>query len=222
MLNFKIKNWQKNIPAIAILTIIELLCNSQQAMAHHAQGGKTPDNFLNAFLSGLAHPVIGLDHFAFVVASGLMAIGQPQGIFIPLAFVIAAMAGTGIHLLEIDLPATEIVISASLVMVGILLATKNQEDNPSKFYTLVPIALAAGAGIFHGYAYGEAIIGAEMTPILAYLAGFTSIQLFIAWGAFVIGNILLKQCGKKQLLVMRFLGLIIGTIGVVFLTPVFR
>ncbi len=54
-----------------------------------AMAGQTPDNFWNGFLSGLAHPIIGLDHLAFVVASGLIAVGMEQGLLIPLAFAIA-------------------------------------------------------------------------------------------------------------------------------------
>jgi urease accessory protein len=36
----------------------------------------------------------------------------------------------------------------------------------------------------HGYAYGESIVGAEPTPLVAYLAGFTLIQLAIVLAAF--------------------------------------
>ncbi|WP_239681559.1 HupE/UreJ family protein, partial [Methylorubrum thiocyanatum] len=39
--------------------------------------------------------------------------------------------------------------------------------------------LFAGAGIFHGWAYGESIFGAEQTPLVAYLAGFTAVQLVV-------------------------------------------
>ena len=43
------------------------------AGAHHAIGGRIPSNGWEGLLSGLAHPVLGLDHFAFVVAVGLIA-----------------------------------------------------------------------------------------------------------------------------------------------------
>jgi urease accessory protein len=42
--------------------------------------------------------------------------------------------------------------------------------------------LAALAGLFHGYAYGEAVVGAGMDPIMAYLAGLCLIQMAIAVG----------------------------------------
>ena len=40
--------------------------------------------------------------------------------------------------------------------------------------------LFAGAGLFHGWAYGESIFGAEQTPLIAYLAGFSLVQLVVA------------------------------------------
>lgn len=206
------------IGAIATLALMGVLSFAQQAMAHHPFGAQTPDNFIEGFLSGLGHPVIGLDHLAFVVASGLIASGQPSGILIPVAFVLTALAGTGIHLLEFDLPSAEIFISASVVAFGILLAMRNSRNNPPKSYVLTLAALAAVAGIFHGYAYGEAIVGAQMTPLLAYLAGFTIIQLVIAGAAFAVGNFVLRRFADKPFPVMRFLGLAIGAIGIVFLS----
>jgi len=59
--------------------------------------------------------VIGLDHFAFVVAIGLLAAGQVCGVFIPAGFVLAALAGTGIHLFSFDLPAAETAIAVSVI-----------------------------------------------------------------------------------------------------------
>jgi len=69
---------------------------------------------LEGFLSGLAHPVIGLDHFAFVVAIGLLAAGQGMCLY-PSRFVLAALAGTGIHLFSFDLPAVETAIAVSVM-----------------------------------------------------------------------------------------------------------
>ncbi|NJP10683.1 MAG: HupE/UreJ family protein [Leptolyngbyaceae cyanobacterium RU_5_1] len=181
------------------------------ASAHHAIGGKLPTNFVEGFLSGLAHPVVGLDHFAFVVAVGLLAVTKRQGIWIPIAFVLTALVGTGIHLFSVDLPAAEILIAASVVIFGILLAL------PSSPNLLLMIGLGAIAGLFHGYAYGEAIVGAEMNPLVAYLAGFTLIQLVIALLAFKVSKWTLKQLTETTPLPLRFAGFTICGAGVAFL-----
>ena len=174
------------------------------AMAHHAIAGRTPANFWEGFLSGLAHPVVGLDHLAFVVAIGLIAAAISSGAFIPAAFLLAAMVGTGIHVLSIDLPAAEIVIAASVIALGGMLAL---EKHPN--FTAM-VVLATIAGLFHGYAYGEAIVGAEMTPLVAYLAGFTFVQYAIAMLALGIGIALNKPS-------IRFSGSAICLLGVFFL-----
>ena len=152
------------------------------ALAHHPMGYQVPATFIEGFLSGLGHPVIGLDHLAFVVAVGLLAATRAKGFILPIAFVIAALVGTGIHLAEVSLPWAEFWISASVLAVGLLIALGSQIP------ALALATLAGFAGIFHGYAYGEAIIGATAAPLLAYLVGFTAIQLGISLGAFWLGR----------------------------------
>lgn len=200
------------VNAVALLVWIGILSSAQQAMAHHAFGGRTPSNFLEGFASGLAHPVIGLDHFAFVVAVGLISVGLARGFFIPTAFVLASLVGTGIHLASLDLPGLEIIIAGSVVAFGALLLASKTLSMP------VLAGLAAFAGIFHGYAYGEAIIGANMTPLLAYLLGFSVIQYGIAMLALLLGKLALKKFADKPLPVMQVLGFAICSVGVVFLT----
>jgi urease accessory protein len=77
--------------------------------------------------------------------------------------------------------------------------------------------LAAIAGIFHGYAYGEAIFGAETTPLIAYLMGFTTIQMMVAAIAFAIARGLWR--GKEAPIIpanLRSAGLAICGIGAAF------
>lgn len=206
--------------AIAFLVGLTVLTLALPAKAHHPFGGTTPDNFWEGLLSGLGHPVIGLDHLAFVVASGLVALQLPRSFWVPTAFVIATTVGTGIHWLGWDLPAAEIAIAGSVVAFGLLLALRNLRDDRREFpaYSTGLTALAAIAGIFHGYAYGEAIIGAEMSPLLAYLIGFTLVQLAIAASVWKFGNMVIEKASTPALGVMRFLGLAIAAVGVVFLT----
>ncbi len=195
-----------------------VLAISKNAIAHHPLGGKIPSNFFEGFMSGLAHPIIGLDHFAFVIASGLIAAGEFLGLMIPIGFVLATMIGTLIHLQELNLPIPEIIVSGSVLTFGILLSIKKASNNSSVIYSFALGLIATLAGIFHGYAYGEAIVGAEMTPLLTYLTGFIVIQLSVALGALVIGNILLNKFTYKPFPAMRLCGLVISGIGLVFLS----
>jgi urease accessory protein len=152
------------------------LLASTQAHAHHAMGGEMPSTFGEGFISGLAHPVIGLDHLAFIVAAGVIAGVAGLGLFAPLAFVAASILGVVYHLQAWDLPAAELVIAASVVLIGLILAARGGLGQAPA------IALFAVAGLVHGYAYGESIVGAETTPLVAYLAGLAIIQSLIAVG----------------------------------------
>lgn len=171
----------KGMVALGSSGLLALLLTAP-ALAHHPTGNQTPSTFIEGFLSGLGHPVIGLDHLAFVIAVGLLAATRVKGVTLPIAFVIAALFGTGIHLAEVSLPWAEFWISASVLAIGLLIALGSQIP------TLALAVLAGFAGIFHGYAYGESIIGATTAPLMAYLLGFTTIQLVIALGAFWIGR----------------------------------
>jgi len=207
-----IQRWAK-IWVVLALAAFNLLLFGANAFAHHALGGKLPANAFEGFISGLAHPIIGFDHFAFVVSIGLLAGTKRQGISIAIAFVLTAMLGTGFHLIQLNLPAVELFVSGSVLFFGILLAMK---DSPN--YIAIA-SFAALAGLFHGYAYGEAIFGAEMTPLISYLAGFTAIQLIIATSAFLVGKAVLKQTESEQSpLKLRFAGFVICGAGAAFLS----
>lgn len=195
----------------SLLAGLGLLILTPAVLAHHPLGGRLPSNFFEGFMSGVAHPVIGLDHFVFVIAVGLLAALSRQGIMIPVAFMIAGLAGTGIHLQSLDLPAPEFFISASVLLFGGLLALKKSPN------WLIVAGLGAIAGLFHGYAYGEAIVGAGMTPMVAYLTGFTVIQLVIALAANVMGQAILKQNQMSEL-PFRFAGFVICGMGATFLS----
>ncbi len=159
------------------VTLLLLSLGANAALAHHAMGGKMPQTWIEGFLSGLSHPMIGIDHFAFVVAVGLGAAGVAAwGWTLPLGFVLGTVGGTGLHLAEMNLPGLEPTIALSVVVFGGLLALGRRW--PLAAWT----GLGAIAGVFHGYAYGESIVGAEPTPLGAYLLGFALVQGVIALG----------------------------------------
>ena len=204
---------QPNVKAVGLVSIallgISLLFNAAPALAHHPNGGKIPSTFIEGFLSGIGHPVIGIDHLVFVIAIGLLAaLSSRIGMVIPLAFAISTVIGTGIHLQSVNLPNPELIISASVLVMGVLLAKANQTN-----LALVAI-LSAIAGIFHGYAYGESIVGAETTVLGAYLLGFFAIQLGISTAAFYTGKLVFKRAS----LALRFAGFIIAGIGFAFVS----
>ncbi|NJR39043.1 MAG: HupE/UreJ family protein [Leptolyngbyaceae cyanobacterium CSU_1_4] len=204
------KVFQKIGALIALMSIF--LLTATPASAHHAMGNKMPSNFFEGFISGAAHPLIGLDHLTFIVAIGLLAAVKRQGILIPISFLLAAMLGTGAHLAGISFPGTELFVSGSILLFGILLVMK---DSPN---TAVVSGLSALAGLFHGYAYGEAIFGAETTPLVAYLIGFTVVQLVMSLLAFRVGQatIMGRETEQPSPAKLRSAGLVICGMGLAF------
>ena len=77
---------------------VALLAAAEPAFAHHLMGGKIPATFGEGILSGLGHPVIGIDHLAAVVAVGCLAAAHRAGALLAVAFVVAMMCGVAVHL----------------------------------------------------------------------------------------------------------------------------
>jgi len=164
----------------AFLTIAGLLLMIEPALAHHAMGGEMPSTFGQGLLSGLAHPVIGLDHLAFLIAVGVAVGVGGLSLALPVAFVVASALGVVIHLFGFNLPGVELLVAASVVLIGALVAS-------GKALPLAAWGALFGlAGIFHGYAYGESIVGAEPAPLWAYLLGLVVIQSALSVGVALI------------------------------------
>ncbi|MCB1739409.1 MAG: HupE/UreJ family protein [Gammaproteobacteria bacterium] len=184
---------------------------SAGAAAHHPMGGATPETFMQGFLSGIGHPIIGLDHLAFVVAVGLLSIPLARRWLMPMFFIVATVMGTGIHLLGVDLPRAELIIAASVLLSGVLLVLREST-------AVMPVAaLFVVAGVFHGFAYGEAVFGAETSPIVAYLLGFALIQYLIAVAAMQAARLLCRRSALEQAWVRVGGGAIAG-VALVFLS----
>ena len=192
------------------LAAITTLLLATPVLAHHPSGGEAPQNILQGLLSGLGHPVIGLDHLAFVIAVGLLAAVLNQRA-VPIVFLLAAVVGTGLHLAGLNLPVPELVISGSVLLFGLLTVTHRQLNAPTV------MALAAAAGIFHGYAYGETVVGAEPMPLMAYLAGFTLIQGAIAYTAYLLSQRSLNPDRSAGVIPVRQAGFAICGAGAAFL-----
>ena len=76
----------------------------------------------------------------------------------------------------VTLPGAELIVAASVLFAGALLAVERK----------IPAAWWSGlfvlAGLFHGYAFGESIDGAEAAPLAAYLIGLVSVQTALTIG----------------------------------------
>ncbi len=190
-----------------------LLTTTGPALAHHPLGGMTPTSFSEGFLSGLGHPVIGFDHLAFVIAVGLIAAFHRNRVLMPAAFVAGTIGGAVLTLAAVTLPVAELVITGSVIVGGAVAMRGRVTD------LRLAGGLAAGAGLFHGWAYGATIIGAEPTPIFAYLAGFGLVQMAIALGvAALVHNI--WEAFDAEALQPRLAGAVVAGVGVTYMVEI--
>lgn len=165
-------------PCRVLTGFAAMLALVQGAAAHHFMDGTTPATAAEGLLSGLAHPVIGLDHLLFLAAAAtlLAAWRRTPRFALAALFVAGALAGTVAHLRGANLPLPESLVAVTLLGAAGALAF-------GRALPAVILAVALGlAGGLHGYAYAETVVGAEQTPLAAYLAGFTVVQLALLLG----------------------------------------
>jgi urease accessory protein len=168
-------------------SLILLVLGSAPAFAHHLMGGRTPASLTDGLLSGLGHPVIGLDHFAAVVAVGCLAAAHRVAPALAIGFVMAMMAGVALHLHGATVPGAEILVALSVIFLGVfMLRGRNIAAS-------VAFVLFAVVGLIHGYALGESIYGAVPTPLYAYLLGLAVIQSAIALAAMQIARTIARR-----------------------------
>jgi len=126
----------------------------------------------HGFVTGFMHPLTGADHLAAMVAVGLWsALAARRGLdllWAPLAFAGMLLVGALMGLAGVQLPAVEPMIAASLLVLGLLVATRIH----------LPGAVAAAVvgvfAIFHGVAHGHELAGEQGAALtLAGMVGAT-------------------------------------------------
>ncbi len=117
-------------------------------------------------LSGLYHPISGLDHVLAMVAVGIWGaqLGPPALWVLPVTFPVVMAFGGMLGLLGLQLPGAELGIGLSALLLGVMVALEKRPDFRAA------AALVAFFAIFHGYAHGVEL--PEGQNGLAYSIGF--------------------------------------------------
>lgn len=178
------------------------------AMAHPGHEG-IPMHAGESMAEGLLHPLTGLDHLAAMVSVGLwsaLSVRQLRdAIVAPLSFALLLLVGALLGIGGVQFPATEQMIAASVLVLGLLVATR------------IHLPIWAGAtlvgafALFHGAAHGAELPATAMT------------YWFI--GGFMLSTIVLHLCGMalglalrdRSAWISRIAGAAIGLYGVALL-----
>ncbi len=124
------------------------------------------DGSAGGFVSGLHHPVSGLDHMLAMVAVGLWGaqLGMPAIWVLPVAFPMMMAIGGFLGLVGLPLPGTEVGIALSAVVLGIMVLG---EVRAKLAVAMIVVAVFA---VFHGHAHGTEL--PEGQSALLYSIGF--------------------------------------------------
>jgi urease accessory protein len=127
----------------------------------------------NGIAHGFLHPVSGVDHILAMVAVGLFAahLGGRALWLVPLSFVATMAFGGALGMAGVALPYVEIGVGLSVVVLGIIIASR---INPP---VAIAMALVGFFAVFHGHAHGAEM--PETASALAYAAGFIFATLLL-------------------------------------------
>jgi urease accessory protein len=152
---------------------LALLVAAGPAAAHHPTGGTPPSGVLDGLLSGLAHPLLGLDHAVLLVALALAALRERRVIGHAVTYVVAAAVGAALCARFGQAPGIGYAVAATLAGAAALLAAGPRQGRGAM------VVAVAVAGVVHGHALGESIVGADGATVLPYLVGLVAVQLGI-------------------------------------------
>ncbi|GAB6388341.1 HupE/UreJ family protein [Stutzerimonas marianensis] len=158
-----------------LLFATALLLSPALAVAH-------PGHDHAGIMSGLAHPVFGLDHLLAMLAVGLWA-AQQTGTArwaLPLTFVATMLLGGLLGFAGVEMPLVETGIAGSVLALGLLVALAVRP----------PLAVAAGlTALFatsHGVAHGLEL--PALSSPWGYAAGFVAATAALHGAGYVVAR----------------------------------
>lgn len=123
------------------------------AYSHPAHG------MLMSVGSGFGHPLLGLDHLLVMLAVGMWArlVGGRAVWALPVAFILAMIGGFALGVCGVKLPAAELGIAASVVLLGALVA------GGSRLPVGLSASLIAPFAVLHGHAHASGLTDEAVT-----------------------------------------------------------
>lgn len=158
----------------------------------------------SSFISGLGHPVAGLDHLLAMVAVGLWAasLGGKALFTVPTMFVASMIIGAMLAIGGVHVPMVEQGILLSVILLGALLFSAK------RLPVYVCAAITAIFALFHGAAHGVEMPLAVSS--LQYILGFAVATLGLHLVGVGFGHFIQRI---NTPIVSRISGAMIGALG---------
>jgi urease accessory protein len=163
-----------------LLSATSLLTFAAPAWAH------TGRDLLAGYAGGFLHPLAGPDHVLMMLAVGLWAArpADPTRWQLPVAFLAMMSLGAAMGFAGLVLPAPELFIALSLVVMGVLVAT-------SYSFKMIPALAAVGFfALFHGYVHAWEIGHGD--SIISYCLGFLMATAMLQGLGILAGTVLCR------------------------------
>jgi len=178
------------------------------AAAHTGTGN------VGGLISGMRHPLSGLDHIVAMVAVGIWGafIGGRAMWLLPVVFPVVMAFGGGLGVLAVQIPGIETAkvietgIAVSAITLGAMVALAAR---PPLWVAAVIVGFFA---IFHGYAHGAELPTAANA--LTYAVGFVVVTGLLHLSGIAVGLLVHWPWGK---IAVRAAGVVIAGIGAGFL-----
>jgi len=172
---------------------------SPLTMAHPGHLGN------HSFVSGVMHPMTGMDHLAVMIGVGILAavFGGSQRWKMPLAFIVLMIVGGVMGISNMVVPDVETFIAISVLLMGGMLCTGSQM--PKK----LAMGLIMSFAVFHGMAHG-----AEMpfnSQALHYFSGFILATACLHLVGIFIGECAMRFAAHRR--VNQVIGVLIALLG---------
>lgn len=154
----------------------------------HVGGNET-----GGFLTGIQHPISGLDHVIAMLAVGLWGaqLGAPAVWLLPIVFPMMMACGGCLGLMGIPLPGVEVGIAISAVVLGLMVLAE------AKLKIQLAMVIVAFFAIFHGHAHGTELPAGQSG--LLYSIGFVAATGCLHGLGIAVGLIHRWQFGKLAL-----------------------
>ena len=175
------------------------------ALAHTGHGAT------GGFVHGFVHPIFVMDHVLAMVAVGLFAgqIGGRALWLVPAAFVGVMGLGGALGVAGVTIPAVEIGIALSVVVLGAAVAFR------LKAPVVLAMLLVGVFAVFHGHAHGTEM--PETMAGIAYGAAFMLATALLHGVGIGLGFVAAKAAEAKGALLVRGVGGAMSVFGLVIL-----
>ncbi len=189
--------WDHRLLALLMLALLAM-----PAWAHEQSGQAA------GFITGVLHPLSGLDHVLAMVAVGLWGaqLGAPAIWLLPVTFPLVMAVGGFFGLLGVPLPGVEVGIAASAILLGAMVAT---ESRPPLWLAALLVAFFA---VFHGHAHGTELPAGESG--LLYSVGFVVATGGLHASGIAVGLVHRWRSGR---IALRGAGAVVSMAGLLFL-----